>query len=103
MKKYKVTVNGTAYEITLEAIDAADVKSSPAAPAPAAEADPAPAGAPENPEPGSDSAWHTRRCSRRPQRQLCRSKSFPYKKNQALEDEHVHQRNLERSNSFAIQ
>ena len=37
MKAYKVTVNGTAYEITLEAIDAADVK---AAPAPAA----APAG-----------------------------------------------------------
>lgn len=33
MKAYKVTVNGTAYEITLEAIDAADVK---AAPAPAA-------------------------------------------------------------------
>lgn len=33
MKQYKVTVNGTAYEITLEAIDAADVK---AAPAPAA-------------------------------------------------------------------
>ena len=39
MKAYKVTVNGTAYEITLEAIDAADVK---AAPAPAA----APAAAP---------------------------------------------------------
>ena len=39
MKAYKVTVNGTAYEITLEAIDAADVK---AAPAPAA----APATAP---------------------------------------------------------
>ena len=39
MKKYKVTVNGTAYEITLEAIDAADVKSAPAAaPAPVAEA-----------------------------------------------------------------
>ena len=37
MKAYKVTVNGTAYEITLEAIDAKDVK---AAPAPAA----APAG-----------------------------------------------------------
>ena len=37
MKKYKVTVNGTAYEITLEAIDAAEVKSAPAAaPAPAA-------------------------------------------------------------------
>lgn len=37
MKQYKVTVNGTAYEITLEAIDAADVKAAPAAaPAPAA-------------------------------------------------------------------
>ena len=36
MKKYKVTVNGTAYEITLEAIDAADVKTAPAASAPAA-------------------------------------------------------------------
>ena len=33
MKAYKVIVNGTAYEITLEAIDAAEVK---AAPAPAA-------------------------------------------------------------------
>ena len=30
MKQYKVTVNGTAYEITLEAIDAADVKAAPA-------------------------------------------------------------------------
>ena len=37
MKAYKVTVNGTAYEITLEAIDAADVKAAPAvAAAPAA-------------------------------------------------------------------
>ena len=36
MKKYNVTVNGTAYEITLEAVDAADVKTAPAAPAPAA-------------------------------------------------------------------
>ncbi len=43
MKAYKVTVNGTAYEITLEAIDAADVKAAAAAaPAPAA----APAAAP---------------------------------------------------------
>lgn len=33
MKKYNVTVNGTAYEITLEVVDAADVKSSPATPA----------------------------------------------------------------------
>ena len=39
MKKYNVTVNGTSYEITLEVVDAADVK---AAPAPAA----APAAAP---------------------------------------------------------
>ena len=36
MKAYKVTVNGTAYEITLEAIDAADVKAAPAPAAPAA-------------------------------------------------------------------
>mgnify|MGYP002518158309 CR=1 FL=1 len=34
MKKYNVTVNGTSYEITLEVVDAADVKASaPAAPA----------------------------------------------------------------------
>ena len=48
MKAYKVTVNGTAYEITLEAIDAADVKATPApAAAPAAPVAPvaaAPAG-----------------------------------------------------------
>ena len=48
MKAYKVTVNGTAYEITLEAIDAADVKAAPApAAAPVAPAAPvaaAPAG-----------------------------------------------------------
>ncbi len=42
MKKYNVTVNGTAYEITLEVVDAADVKAAPAAPAVA----PAPAAAP---------------------------------------------------------
>ncbi len=52
MKAYKVTVNGTAYEITLEAIDAAEVKAAPAAPAaapaptPVAEAPAAPAAAP---------------------------------------------------------
>ena len=51
MKKYNVTVNGTAYEITLEVVDAADVKAAPvAAPAPAAApapvAAPAPAAAP---------------------------------------------------------
>ena len=37
MKKYKVTVNGTAYEITLEEINAGDVKAESAAPAPAGE------------------------------------------------------------------
>ena len=41
MKAYKVTVNGTAYEITLEAIDAADVKAAPAAPVAASTAAPA--------------------------------------------------------------
>jgi biotin carboxyl carrier protein len=49
MKKYNVTVNGTAYEITLEVVDAADVKTtaSPApAAAPAAAPAPAPAAAP---------------------------------------------------------
>jgi biotin carboxyl carrier protein len=44
MKKYNVTVNGTAYEITLEVVDAADVKAAPVAPAPAAA--PAPVAAP---------------------------------------------------------
>ena len=42
MKQYKVTVNGTAYEITLEAIDASEVKATTAAPA----ATPTPAAAP---------------------------------------------------------
>lgn len=47
MKKYNVTVNGTAYEITLEVVDAADVKATPApAAAPAPAATPAPAAAP---------------------------------------------------------
>ncbi len=45
MKQYKVTVNGTAYEITVEAIDAAEVKAAPAA-APAPVAAPAAAPAP---------------------------------------------------------
>ena len=40
MKKYNVTVNGNTYEITLEVVDAADVKSAPAA-TPAAPAAPA--------------------------------------------------------------
>ena len=46
MKKYNVTVNGNSYEITLEVVDAADVKAAPAkveAPAPAPAAAPAPA------------------------------------------------------------
>ena len=51
MKKYNVTVNGTTYEITLDVVDAADVKAAPApaatpAPAPAAAPAPAPAPAP---------------------------------------------------------
>ncbi len=54
MKKYNVTVNGTSYEITLEAVDAAEVKAAPAA-APAAVAEvpaaaPAPVAAPANGE-----------------------------------------------------
>ena len=44
MKKYNVTVNGTSYEITLEVVDAADVKAAPA-PAAAPAAAPAPAAA----------------------------------------------------------
>ena len=31
MKKYNVTVNGTAYEITLEEVDASEIKAAPAA------------------------------------------------------------------------
>ena len=42
MKKYNVTVNGTAYEVTLEAVDASEVKTSPPAPAAAPAAAPAP-------------------------------------------------------------
>ena len=50
MKKYNVTVNGTAYEVTLEAVDASEVK---AAPAQAAQApSPAPAAAPAAPVSG---------------------------------------------------
>ena len=50
MKKYNVTVNGTAYEVTLEAVDTSEVKAAPAAaPAPAA---PAPAAAPAAPVSG---------------------------------------------------
>lgn len=48
MKAYKVTVNGTVYEITLEVVDKADIKTSAPAPAaaPAAAPAPAPAAAP---------------------------------------------------------
>ena len=45
MKAYKVTVNGNVYEITLEVIDKADIKT-PAAPVAAPVAAPAPAAAP---------------------------------------------------------
>lgn len=44
MKKYNVTVNGTAYEITLEVVDAANVQAAPVAAAPSAA--PAPVAAP---------------------------------------------------------
>ncbi len=44
MKKYKVNVNGTMYEITLEVVDEAEAPKAPAAPAP--KASPAPAAAP---------------------------------------------------------
>ena len=44
MKKYRVNVNGTAYEVEIELIDAAAAAAPAAAPAPAAE--PAPAAAP---------------------------------------------------------
>ena len=47
MKKYKVNVNGTLYEITLEVCDAAEA-AAPAAPA--AQPAPAPAAAPANGE-----------------------------------------------------
>ena len=46
MKKYNVTVNGNTYEITLEVVDAADVKAAPAAPAKVEAPAPAPAAAP---------------------------------------------------------
>ena len=45
MKKYKVNVNGTMYEITLEVVEADDVKSAEKS-APAATPAPAPAAAP---------------------------------------------------------
>ena len=50
MKKYNVTVNGTAYEIVLEVVDAADVKATPVAAAPTTPAAaPAPVAAPAAP------------------------------------------------------
>ena len=49
MKKYNVTVNGTAYEITLEVVDAADVKTAPTTPAAAPVTAPAAAPAPAAP------------------------------------------------------
>ena len=53
MKKYNVTVTGTAYEVTLEAVDASEVKTSPApAAAPAAAPAPTPAAAPAAPVSG---------------------------------------------------
>ena len=46
MKKYNVTVNGTAYEITLEVADAAEIKATAPAAAPAAAPVPAAVAAP---------------------------------------------------------
>lgn len=46
MKKYNVTVNGTAYEITLEAVDASEVNTTPTAPVQTATPAAAPAAAP---------------------------------------------------------
>ena len=43
MKAYRVNVNGNVYEITLEVIDKADIKSAPAAPVAAPTAPAAPA------------------------------------------------------------
>ena len=57
MKKYRVNVNGTSYEVEIELIDGASAASAPVAPAPAASpapvapapaASPAPASAPAN-------------------------------------------------------
>ena len=51
MKKYRVNVNGTSYEIEIEEIDASAVKATPAAaPVPAAAPAPAPAAAPAGAE-----------------------------------------------------
>lgn len=55
MKKYRVTVNGTAYEITLEELTGAAPAPAAAAPAPAPAAAPAPAGGEQvtSPMPGT--------------------------------------------------
>ena len=52
MKKYNVTVNGTAYEVTLEAVDASEVQAAPAQSAQAPSPAPAPAVAPAAPVSG---------------------------------------------------
>ena len=52
MKKYNVTVNGTAYEVTLEAVDASEIKAAPAQAAQAPSPAPAPAAAPAAPVSG---------------------------------------------------
>ena len=52
MKKYNVTVNGNAYEVTLEAVDASEVKAAPAQSAQAPSPAPAPAVAPAAPVSG---------------------------------------------------
>ncbi len=52
MKKYNVTVNGTAYEVTLEAVNASEVKAAPAQAAQAPTPAPAPAAAPAAPVSG---------------------------------------------------
>ena len=52
MKKYNVTVNGTAYEVTLEAVDASEVKAAPAQAAQAPSPAPVPAAAPAAPVSG---------------------------------------------------
>ena len=44
MKKYNVTVNGTAYEVTVEAVNAADIKATAPVASAAAPASSAPAG-----------------------------------------------------------
>ena len=41
MKQYKINVNGTFYEVTIEEVDASEIKSAAAAPAPAAPVAPA--------------------------------------------------------------